>query len=306
MAAINFPNSPADGQEFIASNTLYTYVSSKNLWKAQTLGGGSGGAGSSSLAGLTDVNLTSIEAGDMLAYNGTFFVNTDLKYRQIAYPCAAAYAVTTLSGNYKLSNIPSNPNNPAITVFAGTTIRFDLSVVGDPLRIRTIEDVDYNQGLIHVDDQGNVLTGSSAQGKTTGSLYWQVPPGAADTYKYQSEVRSNTYGIIKVKGAGNEPARTIVTVGTSLALDLAQSNVFTISLVGNISSVQLNNVSAAGSTVTLIINNAGNYDISWPTSILWAQGSPPVLTTSGTDILSLVSINGGTGWYGFVSGQNFG
>jgi hypothetical protein len=306
MAAINFPNSPADGQEFIAANTLYTYVQTKNLWKARSLSSGAGGSGSSSLAGLTDVSLSGIEAGDMLAYNGTFFVNTALKYRQIAYPCAATYEITNVGTDYKLSNIPSNPNNPAITAFAGTTIRFDLSVASDPVRIKTITDLDYSEGLIHVDNQGNVLTGALAQGKTSGSLYWQVPPSAAGTYKYQSGVRTAMFGVIKVKGAGNEPATLVTTVGTTLALDLAQSNVFVISLVSNISTVQLNNVSAAGSTVTLIINNAANFDVGWPNSILWAQGSAPVLTTSGTDILSLVSINGGAGWYGFVSGQNFG
>jgi hypothetical protein len=306
MAAINFPNSPADGQEFIASNTLYTYVQSKNLWKAQTLGGGSGGVGSSSLAGLTDVNLTSIDAGDMLVYNGTFFVNTDLKYRQIAYPCAAAYNVTNLGAVYKLSNVPSNPDNPAITVFAGTTVRFDLSVASDPLQIKTISDVNYSQGLIHIDDQGNVSTHSEAQGKTTGSLYWQVPTTAAGTYKYQSGVRSAMYGVIKVKGAGNEPVKSITSSGSTLALDLAESNVFVVNLSSNISTVNFNNISAAGSTITVVLTNTGNFDISWPNNISWAQGSPPVLTSSGTDIISLISINSGIGWYGFVSGQNFG
>lgn len=307
MAQIAFPQNPVDEQEFIAQNTLYTYVSAKNLWKAKTLGGGTGGAGgASSMETLTDVSFTSLEQGDMIFYNGSFFVNTAIKYRQIAYPAAQAYDVSTLGAVYKFTNIPGNPDNPDITAFAGTTIRLDLNVTGDAIRIQDLSGTDYNEGLVHIDNQGNILTGISAQGKSSGSLYWIIPPDAAGSYRYQSEVRSTMRGNLKVKGAGSEPVISTSTDSSTLQLDLASSNVFNITLNNNISTLELQNPAANGSVITLIIQNQSNYDITWPASIVWSQGSAPALTSSGTDILSLISVNSGTSFYGFVSGQNFG
>lgn len=307
MAQINFPSNPTDGQEFIASNTLYTYVLAKNLWKATSLGGatGSGGGGSTSMVSLTDVGFSDLESGDMIFYNGTFFVNTSLKYRQIAFPCAAAFTLSTSSTNYRIAEDPENSNNPNITAFSGTTIRFDLNTAGDAVRIQDITGSDFNDGLYHVADNGTVLQGISAQGKNSGSLYWQIPVNAAGTYVYQSEVRSDMNGYIKVKGAGNEPAITLESSTGSLDLDLATSNVFAINLNNNITNLSLLNASNAGSTITLIITNTATHDITWPNNIIWSQGSPPTLTSSGKDIITLLSVDSGVGFYGFVAGQNF-
>jgi len=307
MAQIAFPQNPIDQQEFIASNTLYTYVSAKNLWKAKTLGGGStGGGGASSMETLTDVSFTSLESGDLIYYNGTFFVNTDVKYRQIAYSAAQSYGVSTLGAVYRFTNIPGNVDNPNITAFAGTTIRFDLNVSGDAIRIQDYNGDDYNEGLVHVDDDGTVLTGISAQSKSSGSLYWIIPPDAAGSYRYQSEVRSSMRGNIKVRGAGSEPALSVTTSGNTLNLDLGASNVFNVGLNNDISTVNFLNTPSAGSVTTLIITNSSNYDITWPSGVHWAQGSAPALTSSGVDIISLISVDSGTSFYGFISGQNFG
>jgi hypothetical protein len=50
--------------------------------------------------------------------------------------------------------------------------------------------------------------------------------------------------------------------------------------------------------------NAGGYSITWPGSIDWVNGSAPILTSVGTDILSFFTFNGGTTYYGFVVGKN--
>lgn len=306
MAQINFPNSPTDGQEFIASNTLYTYVLAKNLWKATSLGGGSGGgSGSTSFVTLTDVGLTDLSAGDLIFYDGTFFANTDLKYRQIAFSAASAYTLSTQSANYKVAEDPNNSNNPMLSAFAGTTMRLDLNTTGDAVRIQDYNGNDYNNGLVHVSDDGTQLEGISAQGKTSGSLYWKIPVDAAGTYVYQSEVRSSMKGYIKVKGAGNEATLSMASLGGSLEIDLAASNVFALDLNSNVTNLTLSNAASAGSTITLVITNSGTYDITWPGQIIWAQGSPPTLTTSGKDIITLLSVDGGTVFYGFVAGQNF-
>ena len=49
--------------------------------------------------------------------------------------------------------------------------------------------------------------------------------------------------------------------------------------------------------------NAGAYAITWPT-IKWAGGTTPVLTSSGTDVIVIYTYDGGTTYYGFVTGKN--
>jgi hypothetical protein len=50
--------------------------------------------------------------------------------------------------------------------------------------------------------------------------------------------------------------------------------------------------------------NAGTYAITWPASIDWVGGTSPILTSTGTDVLTFFTFNAGTTYYGFVVGKN--
>lgn len=90
-------------------------------------------------------------------------------------------------------------NNPTIYAINGTTIAFNLNVVGHPFQIQSGVGVNYNTGLIHVSPSGIVSTGSSAQGKTSGTLYWKIPAGISGTYRYQSSTDAPMVGAIVIK-----------------------------------------------------------------------------------------------------------
>jgi hypothetical protein len=47
--------------------------------------------------------------------------------------------------------------------------------------------------------------------------------------------------------------------------------------------------------------------IAWPSAVKWAGGTAPTMTsTSGKiDTFSFLTHDGGTTWFGFISGQNF-
>jgi hypothetical protein len=62
--------------------------------------------------------------------------------------------------------------------------------------------------------------------------------------------------------------------------------------------------SPIGFGFTLVVVNAGAYAITWPASVDWVGGSAPILTSSGTDVLVFYTYNGGTTYYGFVTGKN--
>jgi len=78
-------------------------------------------------------------------------------------------------------------NNPTVYVTAGETISFNLNVVGHPFYIRvSAGGSNYNTGLTHVDNNGTISIGSSAQGKTTGVLFWKIPYElGSNNYVYQ-------------------------------------------------------------------------------------------------------------------------
>ena len=78
-------------------------------------------------------------------------------------------------------------NNPQIYGLAGTTIAFDLTGIGSnhPFEIQDPTSSAYNIGVVHVAPDGTVSTGANAQGKSSGTLYWQIPESISGTYRYQ-------------------------------------------------------------------------------------------------------------------------
>jgi hypothetical protein len=53
---------------------------------------------------------------------------------------------------------------------------------------------------------------------------------------------------------------------------------------------------------TLILTNGGSQTVNWPASVDWAGGNAPTLTASGVDVLTFVTLDAGTIWYGFAAG----
>jgi plastocyanin len=90
-------------------------------------------------------------------------------------------------------------NNPTIYAISGTTIAFKCECPGHPFLIQTGAGVNYNTGLIHVSNTGTVLEGASAQGQTTGVLYWKVPEGISGGYRYQCSFHAAMVGSITIK-----------------------------------------------------------------------------------------------------------
>ena len=305
MAAINFPASPADGQEFVAGDILYTYVSAKNLWKAAWSGSTSGGSGgSSTFANLTDTFISSLQTGQITYYNGTSWVNATKTIDEIYLNAARTFTVTN-SGNAYVFDTFSN-NNPDISATAGEIIAFKLDCTGHPFQIQNGGTSWTGTNLIHVDTDGTVSTGSDAQGKTQGTLYFKTKESDGLRWSYQCSIHSGMNGNLLLRGTRNESVQTIDVSSANITLDTSLGNVFNLTMQSDITSLTISNVPSDGSTITLIVDNtAGNYDITWPSSVQWSGGSQPSLTSNGTDVITLITPNGGTVYYAFISGQGF-
>jgi hypothetical protein len=97
----------------------------------------------------------------------------------------------------------------------------------------------------------------------------------------------------------------------TLELDLENGNHFEVTLTESISTLTLSNPPASGKagafTLKLTQGGSGSYTVSWPGSVQWAGGSAPTLTTDvgAVDILTFITYDGGTTWYGFAAGLDF-
>lgn len=170
-----------------------------------TVAGPTGPTGASGVTGPTGATgATGATGGGGVS---TFSATTDataasVTIDEVAYPAITRLQVTNTSSGplaYLFNNQYAG-NNPTIYAISGTTIAFNLNVPGHPFLIRTAGGAaNYDTGLIHVATDGTISTGTSAQGKITGTLYWQVPSTISGAYAYQCSVHSLMLGVITIK-----------------------------------------------------------------------------------------------------------
>jgi len=87
-------------------------------------------------------------------------------------------------------------------------------------------------------------------------------------------------------------------------IDLEDGNVVTatVSTAEQTFTFSLPPASGTGGSFTLILTNGGSQTVNWPASVDWAGGTAPTLTASGVDILTFMTVDAGTTWYGFSAG----
>ena len=93
-------------------------------------------------------------------------------------------------------------------------------------------------------------------------------------------------------------------------VDFEDGPVFTQTLTGNVSSMTISNVPASGTAgwiTFFLIQGSGPFTIAWPTGTLWPGAVEPTLSAGSGDIdvITLMTKDGGTSFYGFVGGFNF-
>lgn len=93
---------------------------------------------------------------------------------------------------------------------------------------------------------------------------------------------------------------------TDFTIDCDLGSVISFTLAGNLSlTLNANAVSDKAREIKLIITKQSTYNITWPASVMWASSTAPVLTSGKINILTLLTVDNGTTWYGFTNGLNF-
>lgn len=267
---------PTTGQSLVYNGTVWTAST-----VVATGGGGGGGiADASSLRG-SPLSATLVPtAGQALMYNGSVWTAS-----------AALFAYTYGSG------APTGGSDGDI--YLQTDV--------EALQVATVSATTY------LNLPSSVITWTYATSATSALNAQQAPNGFTVTGTLSSTNLLTTSGDVSaVRLTDYSERKSAPTISSSsLTLDLNAAQVFTVSLNSNISTLTISNTESRANSVqgfTLILTADGTArTITWPGSVKWPSGTGPTLTSTNNkvDILSFVSPDNGTTWYGFIGGQNY-
>ena len=139
---------------------------------------------------------------------------------------------------------------------------------------------------------------------TTAELNYNDVP-TLGTVEASKTVTADAVGITKKLKTQEqtEIVNAVGTVSSSTAINFALGNVVTAVLASG-GAFTISNAPTSGiyGKFKLILTNGGTVADPWHSSVKFAGGTTPTLTTSGIDILIFETIDAGTNWYAVVEG----
>ena len=153
----------------------------------------------------TNATTDTITIASTVAAGATAFTGlsdrSDLTVDQFYLPAITRLVVTANGFSAYRFDQYGTADDPTIYAISGTTIAFDLNALTSPSHpfLIRFSGANYDTGLVHVTAGGVVTTGSSAQSKTSGTLYWKIPAGISGTYGYLCANHAGMNGTITVK-----------------------------------------------------------------------------------------------------------
>ena len=168
-----------------------------------TLAGGTG-ISITTDAGTDTVTITSTVAAGATAFTGLSDA-AGLTVDQFYLPAITRLNVTANGITAYRFDQYGTTDDPTIYAINATTIAFNLSTLtsNHPFLIQDNTGTPYNTGLVHVTTAGVVTTGSSAQGMSSGTLYWKIPDSISGNYRYQCQSHAGMVGTITIKNFGS-------------------------------------------------------------------------------------------------------
>lgn len=149
----------------------------------------------------------------------------------------------------------------------------------------------------------NVLTGTSTNTVTNKTIDFSTNTltGVASTSTSQT-LTNKTLTNPTVTNYVETPFTA--NTGTAITLDLANGTVQILTLTGNATITMPTATSGKSFVMLLKQDGTGGRTVTWST-VKWAGGTAPTITSTASrqDILSFFA--DGTNWYGAVIGQNY-
>jgi len=267
MAALDFPSSPTNGQAFVSGTTTWTYSSAKGVWNITSNGplGVTGYTGSQGVIGYTG----------SLGYTGSQgvgYTGSSGAYAAIGYTGSGGYTGSAGTNGYTGSLGYSGSQGVGYTGSAGAGVGASTNtqiLFNDSAAANGSSNFVYNKAT-------NVITASA---------------NIAMANAYLSALVLKAYAEDKTVNAA--------ATGT-VTLDLSTTNVFDLTLTGNVTFAFSNPApSSRVQTFTIIAKQdvTGGRTVTWPATISkYAGGNvPPATTTaSAIDIWTITTYDGGT------------
>ncbi len=266
-------------------------------------------------ANFTYANITGKPSLATVATSGSY---TDLSNTPAAYSLPTA--TTSVLGGVKVDGTTVTITGGVISAATGssytlptasTTVLGGVKVDGSSIVINSgiiSSTYSYTLPAATVSTLGGVRLGTGVGLDANGFLTTDVKLGA-NSFTGTQNLQDNELIRAKLRDYSESVSSPTISSGT-LTLNLETSNIFTVSLNAAITTITITNVPASGSgaSFTLIFTADGTARaVTWPSSIKWAGGTAPTLTsTSGkVDSFAFFTSDGGTNWQGYVGGQNF-
>ena len=206
----------------------------------------------------------------------------------------------------------TDPNAVADTVLGGTGASTS-AWTGSPTLSGTVTATTFAGAVT-----GNVtgdLTGN-VTGNVTGDLTGAVTGAASENLllaggTMAGVIDHNDLGVTKpLLKDYSETINVIASSTATTAIDVSLGNVVDMTL-DNSPTLTFTNPAPTGTggsfTLMLRQDGSGSRTVTWPGSVRWAAATAPTLTTTASrvDIITFVTMDEGTKWYGFVAAQDF-
>ena len=127
---------------------------------------------------------------------------------------------------------------------------------------------------------------------------------AATTLSGQLTGADQTVSAINLKDYAEVTNAIGSTGGGTQDIDLTLGNSVTATVDTSANTFTFSNPTASDELCgfTLTLTNGGSQTVNWPGTVDWPAATAPTLTAAGVDVLVFYTIDGGTIWYGFLSG----
>ena len=234
---------------------------------------------------------------DIIAYDT--FVAAQTTYTRSTFTATAAQ--TTFSVNYTVGFIDVFMNGVKLIVGTDVTATSgsDIVLASGAAAGDLIETIAYG-------------TFSVANALTTSDLGVTVQPYDADTTKNDvanTFTADQTISAELIADSYNESYNAVTSTSNATTVDCETGNVFSHTLTEN-TTFTFSNPPASGTAYAFSLRvvqdaSASGYTVTWPGAVDWPSATAPTLTATAdaVDWFVFSTVDGGTTWYGFTSGQ---